>query len=228
MLRIVRHMVLAQLFLLAVGCAQLPDYARPHVRMIDPQKVFTEKGIRYKRLTRGDFRAPRLSEHLTPHAKTINAHSCIQIRPTRDSKFMVIPRHYNGETIYFGSIKYIVFEAVMIPSCSWWNPRVPKEKIAYVLEHEQIHFALMELAARRLTQEAKEVAKTLLVIQKKYEDARNDISVKVGKLARAAMDEALKVHTKFDQDTSLFFDPKKQRRWRHKVEMQLQKTVPQE
>jgi hypothetical protein len=227
MLRLLRQTVLAQLFLLVAGCAQLPDYARPHVRMIDPQIAASEQGFSYKRLTMDDFRALGPPEHLTPHADTINAYSCIQIRPARNSKFKVIPQYYNGEIFYFGSIEYIVFEAVMIPYCSWWNPRVPKEKIPYVLEHEQIHFALMELAARKLTREAREVAKTFLVIHEKYEEARGGISTKVRKLARTAMDEALEEHTEFDRDTSLFFDPKKQRQWMQKVEKQLGITAPE-
>ena len=40
------------------------------------------------------------------------------------------------------------FRAQMDRKCSWWNPKdlgFPQE---YILEHEQIHFALCELGAR--------------------------------------------------------------------------------
>ena len=115
----------------------------------------------------------------------------------------------------------------MIPSCSWWNPQIPEEKKAYALQHEQIHFALTEIAARRLTQEAREVASSLLVIQSTLKGARDEISVTIRAMVQAAMDESLREHTAFDEDTSLFFDPKKQRLWLETVEEQLRKTAPE-
>ncbi len=44
----------------------------------------------------------------------------------------------------------------MLPERSWWNPGIPAGLRTYVLRHEQINFALTEIAARRLTQESRE------------------------------------------------------------------------
>ena len=227
MLRIFKYMAPAWLFLLAVGCAQLPDYAKPQFRLPDHNKDSPEYGFTYRQLTVDDFKALSLPEKFTVHAKNLNARVCTNIRLTRDSKFIVNPVNFRGKKSYFASIQDIAFEAVMIPSCSWWNPQISEEKKVYALQHEQIHFALTEIAARRLTQEAREVASSLLVIQSTLKGARDEISVKIRAMVQAAMDESLKEHTAFDEDTSLFFDPKKQRWWLERVEEQLRKTAPE-
>jgi hypothetical protein len=41
--------------------------------------------------------------------------------------------------------------------CSWWNEKATMDA-AYVLEHEQIHFALTELGARSLSANAAQIA----------------------------------------------------------------------
>ena len=220
-----KYMMPAWLFLLAAGCAQLPDYAKPQFRLSDHKKNSPEYGFTYRQLTVDDFHAISLPENFTVHAKSLNARVCTNIRLTRDSKFIVNPVYFRGKKSYFASIQDIAFEAVMIPSCSWWNPQIPKKKKAYALQHEQIHFALTEIAARRLTQEAREVASSLLVIQSTQKDARDEILDKIKAMVQAAMDESLREHTAFDEDTSLFFDPKKQRWWIERVEEQLRKTA---
>ena len=115
----------------------------------------------------------------------------------------------------------------MIPSCSWWNPRISEKKKEYALQHEQIHFALTEIAARRLTQKTQEVAEVLLVIQPTQKGAKDELRSNIRAMVRTAMEKSLEEHTAFDEDTSLFFDPKKQRWWLKRVEEQLRKTIPE-
>lgn len=227
MFRIFKYMVPAWLFLLAAGCAQLPDYAKPQFRLPNHKTDSPEYGFTYRQLKVDDFHALSLPENFIVHAKNLNARVCTRIRLTRDSKFIVNPVYFRGKKSYFASSQDIAFEAVMIPSCSWWNLQIPEEKKVYALQHEQIHFALTEIAARRLTLEAREVASSLLVIQTTQKGARDEISLKIGALVQAAMDESMREHTAFDEDTSLYFDPKKQRRWLERVEEQLRKTAPE-
>ena len=210
-----------QLFLLLSGCAQLPEYARPHLMEIDNKQEVLKKGITYRQLTVDDFQALELPANIEPHAKNIAAHACCRIRAAKDSKFTITRGYLNQQIHYFGSIKYIVFEAVMFPECSWLNPRVSGKKLEYVLEHEQIHFALMEIAARKLTQEARKEAKTFIAIQSTYENTRKEISAKIRGMLRSANQAALKEHTSFDEDTSLGFNPESQRRWLDWIEDEL-------
>ena len=215
-----------QLLLLFSGCAQLPEYARPHIMEIDNKQELLKKGFIYRQLTVDDFQALELPANIEPHAKNIAAHACCWIRVAKDSKFTIARGYLNQQIHYFGSIKYIGFEAVMIPECSWLNPHVPEENLDYVLQHEQIHFALMEIAARKLTREAKEETKNYMAIQSTYIDAQDEILAKIRDLVRSANEAVLKEHTAFDEDTSLYFDPESQRRWLERVEDELLKSTP--
>ncbi len=226
MLRFINSILLIQLLLLLSGCAQLPEYARPHLKEIDNKQEILKNGIKYRQLTVDDFQALELPANIEPHAKNIAAHTCCRIRAAKGSKLMIVRRYLNQQIQYFGSIKHIAFEAVMIPECSWLNPRVSEEKLEYVLEHEQIHFALMEIAARKLTRKARKETKNFIAIQSTYKDTQEEISAKIRDMVRTANQAALKEHTSFDEDTSLYFDPKGQRWWLDRVEKQLLKTRP--
>jgi hypothetical protein len=70
------------------------------------------------------------------------------------SKMRITQGYYESQSFYVGSIPQITFEAMFMPTCSWWHPEVPEGLKAYVLQHEQIHFALAELAARNLRTKA--------------------------------------------------------------------------
>ena len=226
MLRFIKYIMLLQLLLLFFGCAQLPEYARPHIIEIDNKQELLKKGFTYRQLTVDDFQALKLPANIEPHAKNIAAHACCWIRAAKESKFTITRGYLNQQIHYFGSIKYIAFEAVMIPDCSWLNPLVSEEKLEYVLEHEQIHFALMEIAAIKITREAKEETKNFMAIQSTYKNAQDEISAKIRDLVRSANEAVLKKHTAFDEDTSLYFDPESQRRWLERVEDELLKSTP--
>ncbi|WP_155307346.1 hypothetical protein [Desulfosarcina widdelii] len=211
------------ILLLAVfgGCAGLPDYALPRsgVTMADPAMI--DEAFTYRQLTRSDFRAPALPADQDAHATAINAHTCARIRPTKDSRFSVVRTRYNDSVVFIGGIEKIRFEGIMIPGCSWWNPALPAGSQAYVLQHEQIHFALVELAARRLTVDIREEAQSFMTVQPTAEAARTEIATTVNRWIRSAMEASLEMHTAFDNDTSLFHSPRWQQWWQDKIEKQL-------
>jgi len=220
---LIKSILLMELVLLLSGCAQLPEYARPHIMEIDNNQDIFKNGINYRQLTVNDFQAFELPADIEPNAKNINAHACCRIQVTKDSKFIITRGYLDQQVSYFGSMKYIAFEAVMYPECSWLNPKISGKKLEYVLEHEQIHFALMEIAARKLTEEARKEAKRFIAIQSTYEDTGKEISVKIKNMLRTANQAVLKAHTSFDEDTSGYFDPKAQRWWLNWVNDELLK-----
>ena len=225
MSQIVICVVLMVYLLVIVGCAQLPQYAVPKLRESYDKQVSFEDEFTYRPLKVEDFKAQSLPENLSAHVKSINAHACIRVRPTADSKISVGSEYYQGKRVYFGHITHIAFEATMSPNCSWWNPNIPSERTAYVLQHEQIHFAITEIAARKLTQKARTLIKDFIVIQNSVHEARAEITNKISTITREAMTEALKQHTAFDEDTSLLLNiPKAHRWWLKEVEEQLRKT----
>jgi hypothetical protein len=216
---------IALLVLLAAGCAVLPDYARPRMHPGDPQQP-AHQGFAYRTLTPADFRSPAPPDHLGGHAERINAHSAIRIRPTPASRFAVAQGELYGQPYFFGRIEHLAFEAVMIPERSWWNPAMPAAATAYVLQHEQIHFALTEIAARRLTREAAAWASEQLVIRPSPQEVHSEIVRWMTERVNAAMEAGLKRHAEFDEDTSLFYNPRRQRWWSWTVEDELRETQP--
>lgn len=214
--------------LLAVlsGCARLPDYALPRGGVLVADPAMLDEAFTYRQLTRADFKAAALSPDRAMHEASINAHTCTRIRPTPDSKLTVSRNRYNGAVVYIGSIATIGFEAIMIPGCSWWNPAMPARSHAYVLQHEQIHFALVELTARRLTVDAREKARTFMAIHPTVEEARAEVAATVNAWIRSATEASLATHTAFDEDTSLFHSPKWQQWWQEKVDSQLASIQP--
>jgi len=203
------------------GCVQLPDYARPRFHETGAGGGFDRDGFQYRTLAIEDFQAVSLPEDYKEHNHNINAHSCISIRPAEDSQARITQGVYEGRMFFVGSLPDVRFEAVFMPACSWWNPEVPAHRQGYVLEHEQIHFALAELAARRLTREAREELKDYLAINDTYRAVQEELTAKLNNLSREAMEASFEEHTDFDEETSLYFDPRAQRWWLEEVEERL-------
>jgi len=203
------------------ACAQLPEYARPQFHVPENGAAVSREGFSYRSLTIEDFQAVSLPPEYSEHNHHINAHSCISIRPARDSKARITQGVYGQKSFYVGSIPQIRFEAIFVPGCSWWNPEVPEGRKAYVLQHEQIHFALAELAARQLTREAREEMKDYLAINNSYREVQEELKTKLKEMAHAAMASSFEEHTDFDEDTSLYHDPRAQRWWLEEVEARL-------
>jgi hypothetical protein len=226
MIRLIKYILLLQLLMMLAGCAQLPEYARPHVVDIENRQVSLDQAFTYRALSVDDFQAPSLPENLVSHARNIAAHACCRIRTTNGTRYKITRGSLNQQIHYFGSIQSVAFEAVMIPDCSWINPKIDEDKLDYVLQHEQIHFALMELADRELNRTAKKEVKNFMAIQSTRKAARDEIATKIKDMVRAANEAVLRDHTAFDEDTSLYFDPESQQGWFERVEQQLLLSDP--
>ncbi len=212
-----RQIEVLLLAVLIAGCARLPEYARPHFHALDGTQASSGEGFRYRPLTVEDFKAPSLSSPYEAYNDHINAHSCISIRPSETSQVRITQGVYGGKMFFVGSFPEVRFEAVFVPACSWWNPEVPGNRRAYVLQHEQIHFALAELAARQLTRDAREGLNNFLAVDATYQAVRDELRAKMEALTRAAMEASFAEHTDFDEDTSLYYDPRAQRWWLEEV-----------
>ena len=209
--------------LLLSGCPRLPEYALPHINATGGKSVFSGRGFTYRALTVHDFGAQSPPELSAGQAKHIFAHSCIRIRLSRKASFLITHGYndYFGRSFWAGSVQSIGFEAVMVPDCSWWNPRVPPEKKGYVLQHEQIHFALMELAARRLSRRVGKNLSAFSVIDSSRQGVEDQLKEKISTLVQRENTKILQAHTSFDEDCSLYFDPEKQQWWFDKVNREL-------
>ncbi len=221
---LIRYAVLSLVLTLIPTCAGLPEYAQPRVVQSDALQNTLPTGFAYRQLTTDDFRAPSLPEKLAEHAERINAHAATQLRMTADSSFRITSGYSYGQSYFFGSIKHLAFEAVMLPDRSWWNPKIPANRRGYVLQHEQIHFALTEIAARQLTSETQKWAADVLVVKPTLQEVRAELARQIRDRINAAMEANLKRQAEFDRDTSLFYSPKWQQWWSERVDEELKQT----
>jgi len=191
------------------GCAQLPEFAQPHLssQPFDPSVKF----VSYRQLTVDDFKAVTLSTTIKDHKHMISAHTSVSLRPVTEIQYIISPPQINFG-LYKAYLQELAFKAVMVPTRSWWNPQLAPEKTAYVLQHEQIHFALMEIAALDLNKKlSNAVGETVSGTDRK--SVERLLMAAVNKKITASQKEILKEHTSFDEETSLYYDPQRQQEW---------------
>lgn len=212
---------LAGLLLVALvaGCARLPEHARPRGQIVRIDSRGATDTIRYRTLTRGDFRASAAPETVAEHARRMGATTCVEIVP--DSPLKAAVQRDRKRAGFVARPVGIGYHATMNRRCSWWNEAHPVPK-AYLLQHEQIHFAIIELAARALTARARALSAT--------GDSPAASVEALGRAVRAelerTLEEALARNTAFDRDTSMRYRPDRQDRWQRQVEAELAEQAP--
>jgi hypothetical protein len=210
-----------------LGCATLPEYAAPKGGVVDAGKLDSSDVIGYRQLTRDDFRGTQAPPEFAPVAARVGAATCGQVRTTPDTTFLINWRQASptSEKRHWVEVKKLSFMALMDRHCSWWNEKAAARAPAYVLQHEQIHFALYELGARKLNADAEAIKHEMTrdgsssnEVQAHAEKALNEALVK-------ATEQLLARNRDFDQDTSLGFRPDRQRAWLRKVTEELAETT---
>jgi len=203
------------------SCAPLPDYARPQFYTHPDTAGAGVTGFSYRDLEIDDFKAGTLPADYQQYRNSINARSCLSIRPSRITSAQISRVHYYGNLIYVGSFTDISFEALFIPSCSWWNHAVSEKKTDYVLQHEQIHFALAELTARKVTHELTKKMQDYTAVGGADAEVKEELMKVLLDSAHEMIASDLNVHTDFDEDTSMFFDQDEQNSWFNQIEKRL-------
>lgn len=226
--RYLKYLALLVLQVTLVSCASLQDYARPQFHFFDEAPSSIQKGFGYRKLTISDFQARSLLSGKQKYSSHLYAQSCLSIVPSSDFQVRISKAYFSDQNFYAGSFVHISFQALFLPDCSWWSPRIPAKRQAYVLQHEQIHFALAELTSRKLTRKARKELNGYVAFGTSYHEVNMALTAKVKKLAHQVMKAGLKMQTAFDEDTSGFYQPKSQQLWLKKVIRRLaaEKTPP--
>jgi hypothetical protein len=215
-----RQLVLAAL-LVFVACAgtTLPEGARPsgEVREGTGEELVTGDRIRYRTLTRADFKAAEPPPRIASFSAQIGAATCSELVPAENMEVIV---RQTSETRYEARFDGLGFVALMNRECSWWNPekRAPE---AYVLQHEQIHFALFELAARDLNAAVPQLSERLRGRGRTAQAAADDLSEQLFRKLQEVLEEVQARNTRFDEETSLSLHVEEQARWAREIEAEL-------
>lgn len=219
-----RACLLAGLLAIA-GCASsgLPDHAAPRGGLSDPDGVDSGDLIAYRALTRGDFLGKRPPPEFAAVASRVGATTCAHVKTTPDTQLLITGLS-TGEGGFTAVVKHLRFHALMDRSCSWWNDEVAGFTPEYVLEHEQIHFALFEIKARRLNASVAEIAEKMRITAPTPEQARTLAQEELERHMQQIADELIEQNREFDEDTSLGYKPERQKAWLRRVTAELAET----
>jgi hypothetical protein len=111
--------------------------------------------IRYRTLTRADFQAGTPPADRPARPEGHGALSCIRLVPELPLRVVV---EADADGLRRAHARRAAFHAEFDCACSWWNPRTARARAPYLLAHEQAHFAIVELHARRLTLRVRRLA----------------------------------------------------------------------
>ena len=198
---------------------ELPDFALPQV--LQPRERSAMDLIPYRELTRADFRAENPPAEFAGHAFEAGAFTCASLAPIGDTLALFRPTRVPG--VYLARFENVGFRAQMDRSCSWWNARSVGLPTAYLLEHEQIHFALTELGARHLT-----AALRAVQVETTATEGQAALERRFQTLLNEAREELLRTNTEFDRDTSGRYAPERQHEWLERVERELAESATPE
>jgi hypothetical protein len=211
-----------------LSCSTLPEYAAPKGAVVEAAQLDSTDVIGYRQLTRADFRGTQPPPEFRAVADRVGAATCGQVRTTDDTQFLIkweqaspqSPRRYSA------SVKKLHFIALMDRHCSWWNEKLAALNPGYVLQHEQIHFALYELGARKLNASVEQIAREMESQGQSQEEVQTRAQRTLNEVLGKATQELLDRNRDFDSDTSLGFKPDRQRAWLEKVTAELAETRP--
>lgn len=201
----------------AVVQTGLPDHAKPRVGVTSSDPANPGDLIRYRTLSRADFKAGAPRADFAKHAHEIGAYTCGIFPPTIGHRIEASRDAAAG--VWIARVVDAEYFAVMDRSCSWWNPSQSAMPADYVLQHEQIHFALVEIEARKILAQSR----SLEVRAPSRAEATLAAQEQIDRIARQAPAALLEVNTRFDRDTSARYDPRRQAEWWAHVEAELRR-----
>ncbi len=198
----------------------LPEYAAPKGGIVDAATADTSDVIEYRTLTRDDFKAAEPPREFAAISAQVGAATCAYLLTSGDTALRIEEKPGAPPPERFEAhIETLQFSTVMNRKCSWWN-RDAQLAQAYVLEHEQIHFALYELGARRCNLSVP-AAQERSVRGPSVEEARKLGSQEIQKVLQACLDDTLLQNRRFDEDTSMGYAPERQKAWLARVTAEL-------
>lgn len=208
-----------------LSCSTLPEYAAPKEASLDGTDALAGDLIPYRTLTRGDFKGKEAPEAFRAVADKVGAATCARIVSDPPAEIEITETTApSGEKSYSGHIKTIGYRALMDRGCSWWNDQASELDPAYVLQHEQIHFAIFEVEARRLNHEVQELIRGLKLNGSSVEDIQRKAESEIRDRFDDTTDRVMDRNTDFDEDTSLGYEPKKQQEWFDDITQELEQT----
>lgn len=175
--------------------------------------------IRHRRLAREDFRARRRSRDVHLAVKMENAVTEAHVATTivcvaRLRAEEVTPGRF---AVSFEDLEYVAF---LDREESWWNPKA-RTNPEWVMRHEQLHFDLTEMVARRYNAERERHALASKVVADSPGAAMRAFAERWSAAQRARLDEWEALQDQYDRETRHGTVPKQQTAWFARVHREL-------
>lgn len=215
------------LSLLVAAPAEFPDWAKGRTRILaDPSQMDRTDLIHYRALAREDFRGQVPPPGVRAIADRLVAATCAYIKTADDVQILAKSVVVDGRVrSYEGDVVNLRFETVMNRACSWWNVKNKSLPATYVLQHEQIHFAIFELAVRHLNDRIPQLAAAARAEGAAPREALNTVLGRIKERLVRGSQEAMARSNQFDEDTSLGYRPERQEEWFRRVQAELDPTA---
>lgn len=178
--------------------------------------------IPYRKLTRADFKADHPPHEPLGGNVVLNAVTCVNAGVLPETQLRISRVAQGGESAFEATLVGLRYGALMNRKCSWWNPEINFVPRGYVLQHEQIHFALHEIEARRVTALALE--RPWRATGPDEDAARSSLVAALGEFLEQRWRTGAVRHEEFDDDTSYGHRPARQQRWAELVARELREA----
>jgi hypothetical protein len=192
------------------------------VRATDRAQLSDPDLIPYRKLALADFRAREVPAEARAIQDRVGAYTCLTLAhegPIAVAPLAGNPRRFRAELVS------VSFRAYMNRRCSWLNPQAPLDR-AYILEHEQIHFAIWEIEARRLGREPDSIRREVQSVARSDRAAIEATRQKIARIVERALDRLRVQNQKFDDETSFGYYPERQKKWLAQVRSSLDRLAP--
>lgn len=219
-----RGLVPITMALVCCGCAN--SDAPPIATYQEPGTIDRSDTVEYRTLTREDFHAttpPNEAKGVPLHASAALI-GAVRVDP-RSDVFVTQVKTGSDSTLFEATARNLRFQAVMDPKASWWREDLDSTSTAYVLEHEQIHFAIFELEARRLNARIPEIATRIRSVGQTSDEARNTANARLEEERRASNQEVMMRQSQFERETANGKLRDRQKEWWNRIQAELASTA---
>lgn len=172
--------------------------------------------LRFRLLSVEDFRASYPPLEFAHRADHLDAVSCLSIIAPPELKIDVSQAGASLGGPVSARVLRPRFVAIFDAECSWWgeSPVDPE----YALQHEQVHFAIAEHQARKLTQQLVRTGTIILALGADGHTAVANLGKKLRAMEAQAQQNAGREHAAFDTETLADRSPRTQLAWVQRYE----------